>query len=232
MKAPGPKILRDLMMLRGALQHYHPLVIEGHTKDTRDASTVANRIVHNLQERWEIQNMTKPIILISQGDPLKERGISAITRNVAEGLGIKRCLVCLDTDIDPNHTVKADRHDVIYEIKYSQLLDILQEEHHDGEAILKKLEMAVDDELALKNEKRIKTGKGPLASWYKDYAMLQEVTKSAMKFVSGGDLTLAHTVESITEFSVTSFYSVGVDLGLVHADDILPYSEVNEQMEL
>ncbi len=168
--------------------------------------------------------MTKPIILMSQGDPLKERGISAITRNVAEGLGVKRCLICLDDDINPNHTLRADRLDVIYEMKYSQLLTILQEEHHHGETILKQLEMAVDEELARKNEKRINLGKGPLATWYKDYAMLQEVTKSAMKFVSGGDLTLAHTVEDITEFSVTSFYSVGVDLGLVHDDDIMPYS--------
>jgi hypothetical protein len=104
------------MMLRGTLQQYHPLVIEGHghTRDTRCASTVANRIVNSLQERWEEQNMTQPIILVSQGDPLQESGISAITRNVAKGLGVKRCLVCFDDYIDPGHSVNADRHSVIY----------------------------------------------------------------------------------------------------------------------
>ena len=40
-----------------------------------------------------------------------------MTRCVANNLGIKRCLVCLDEDIDPEHTILADRHDVIYELK-------------------------------------------------------------------------------------------------------------------
>jgi hypothetical protein len=51
--------------------------------------------------------------------------------------------------------------------------------------------------------------------------LLQEVTKSAMKIVAG-DLTLAHTIEEITEFSVTSFYSDGIDFGLVHEENVVP----------
>jgi hypothetical protein len=207
------------MMLRGTLQQYHPLVIEGHTRDTRCASTVANRIVNSLQQRWEEQNMTKPIILVSQGDPLQESGISAITRNVAKELGVKRCLVCFDDYIDPEHSMNADRHGVIYEMKYSQLLDVLKE--HD-EHLFHRLEQAVDREISNKNDRRKQFGKEPLASYYKNYALLQEVTKSAIKIVSG-DLTLAHTIEEITEFSVTSFYSVGIDLGLVHEEDVVPY---------
>ena len=77
-------------------------------------------------------------------------------------------------------------------------------------------------EISNKNDRRKQVGKEPLASYYKNYALLQEVTKSAMKIVSG-DLTLAHTIEEITEFSVTSFYSVGIDLGLVHEEDVVPY---------
>jgi hypothetical protein len=149
------------MMLRATLQQYHPLVIEGHTRDTRCASTVANRIVNRLQQRWEENNMTKPIILVSQGDPLAESGLSAITRNVAKGLGVSRCLVCLDDYIDPEHSVNADRHSVIYEMKYSQLLDVLKE--HD-EHLFHRLEQAVDRELSNKNDRRKQVGKEPLAS--------------------------------------------------------------------
>jgi len=212
------------MMLRGTLQQYHPLVIEGHghTRDTRCASTVANRIVNSLQQRWEEQNVTKPIILVSQGDPLQESGISAITRNVAKGLGVKRCLVCFDDYIDPGHSVNADRHSVIYEMKYSQLLDVLKE--HD-EHLFHRLEQAVNREISNKNDRRKQVGKEPLASYYKNYALLQEVTKSAMKIVAG-DLTLAHTIEEITEFSVTSFYSDGIDFGLVHEENVVPYVEL------
>jgi hypothetical protein len=61
--------------------------------------------------------------------------------------------------------------------------------------------------------------------YYKDYVLLQEVTKSAMKIVAG-DLTLAHTIEEITEFSVTSFYSVGIDFGLVHEENVVPHVEL------
>ena len=201
MKVPPPKMLKDLVVLRSTLQQFHPLVIEGHTRDTRDASTVANHIVANLQKHWKERNMTKPVILVSQGDPLKERGISAITRGVADGLGIKRCLVCLDDDIDPGHSLNADRHEVIYEMKFSQLLDVLHE--HD-EGVVKRLTQAVDNQLLVKNNRRQEVGKDPLAYWYKDYALLQEVTKSALKVVTG-EMTLAHTIDQIEEFSVTSF---------------------------
>jgi hypothetical protein len=224
MKMASPKILKDLMILRATLQQYHPLVIEGsgHRFDTRCASTVANRIVNSLQLRWEEQNMTKPIIIMSQGDPLQKSGISAITSNVAKELGVKRCLVCFDDHIDPQHSVDADRENVIYEMKYSQLLDVLNE--HD-EHLFRRLEQAVERKLAIMSDRRKKVGKDPVASYYKDYALLQEVTKAAMKIVSG-DLTLAHTVEEIAEFSVTSFYSVGIDLGLVHEEDVVSYVEM------
>jgi len=94
---PSVKILKNLVMLRQALQGYHPLVIEGHGQriDKRCAKTIANSIADHLQKRWKNQNMTKPIILISQGDPLEKSGISAITRNVAKELELKRCLICL-----------------------------------------------------------------------------------------------------------------------------------------
>uniref|UniRef100_A0A7S1YP48 Shikimate kinase n=1 Tax=Ditylum brightwellii TaxID=49249 RepID=A0A7S1YP48_9STRA len=217
---PKPKLLQDLLILKATLQQYHPLVIEGHTKDIRNPSIVASRIVQNLQTRWNSQKMTKPVLLISQGDPLKERGISAITRNVGVELGIKRFLVCLDEDIFPPHTKNADRHDVIYETKYSLMVDMIRN-HHD-ETFIHNIEEAVDKELYLKNKRSMEQNQQPLADWYRDFALLQEVTKTAVK-IAAGEFTLAHTVDDMEEFSVTSFYSVGVELGLYEKDDILPY---------
>ena len=220
MKMASPTILRNILAIRSTLSKYHPLVIEGHRRDVRDPSIVANRIISNLQTHWEEKNITKPILLITQGDPLTEKGISAITRNVANGLNAKRCFVCLDEEIDPNHTLLADRHDVIYELKYSQLIEILKDR---DEEIVNRLSNAVENTISHKNRKRSELGKKPLADWYPEYALLQEVTKSALKIVSG-DITVAHTTNDIMEFSVTSFYEVGLDLGLINDEDMLYFS--------
>jgi hypothetical protein len=153
---------------------------------------------------------------VTQGDPLTERGISAITRCVANELGIKRCLVCLDRHIDPEHSILADRHDVLYEMTYSQLVEILNNGEGAKNDNIDKLTEAIDNTIARKNAQRKEQGKEPLADWYKKYALLQEVTKSAFKQV-GGEVTVAHAhaTDEIREFSVTSFYLVGLELGLI-----------------
>ena len=122
-----------------------------------------------------------------------EKGISAITRIVANELGVKRCLVCLDEDIDPEHSQLADRHDVIYELKYSQLVNILNgvtddgdattssslqkkvmdESHKEAQLIAQQLTEAIDNTITLKNEKRSTLGQEELADWYRKYALLQ-----------------------------------------------------------
>ena len=228
------KILQSVLSIQTTLSKYHPLLIEGHSIDTRDPSTVANQITKNLRRSWKERNVTKPIILITQGDPLTEKGISAITRCVANNLGIKRCLVCLDEHIDPEHAILADRHDVLYELTYSQLVQILNDTSLDrgtsGEEIIDtniaKLSKAVDNTIARKNERRDALGKDPLADWYKKYALLQEVTKSALKQISG-EVTVAHATDEIMEFSVTSFYEVGLDLGLIDVQDMVNFSTEN-----
>lgn len=228
MKVNNVTILRNLFTIRSTLSQYHPLLIEGHTKDSRDPSQVASRIVSSLQSHFDERNITKPIILISQGDPLTEKGISAITRHVAETLNIKRCLICLDQDIDENHMKLADRHDVIYELKYSQLLHILREHEHN---IVDRLTKAVHNKITYKNNKRAEIGKDSLADWYRTYALLQEVSKSALKIISGG-VTVAHTIAEIEEFSVTSFYEVGLDLDLIQEIDIVSYFQPTEDQAL
>mmetsp|Transcript_27771 Transcript_27771/g.50144 ORF Transcript_27771/g.50144 Transcript_27771/m.50144 type:complete len:208 (+) Transcript_27771:25-648(+) len=205
----------------------------GHSRDTRDPAIVATQIVSNLRQSWTERNVTKPPILITQGDPLTERGISAITRLVASELGVKRCLICLDDDIDAEHSRLADRHDVVYELRYSQLVDILNNEkmaHVDknNEMTSKKLTDAIENKIAIKNDKRKSLGKDDLADWFQKYALLQEVTKAALKGISG-EVTVAHATGDIAEFSVTSFYEVGLELGLIdEKNDMVYYTESNE----
>ena len=171
-------ILRSVLSIQSTLSTFHPLLIEGHSRDTRDPAIVATQIVSNLRRSWTERNVTKPPILITQGDPLTERGISAITRLVASELGVKRCLICLDEDIDADHSRLADRHDVVYELKYSQLVDILnsetvEENNENNEMTSKKLTDAIENKIVMKNDKRKILGKDDLADWFQKYALLQ-----------------------------------------------------------
>lgn len=69
-----------------ALQSYHPLIVEGMGGyDRRDPKEVSQHIVETLQKHWRELPPQKPVLLITQGDPYEERGISAITRQVCDG---------------------------------------------------------------------------------------------------------------------------------------------------
>ena len=89
---------------------------------------------------------------------------------------------------------------------------------------LKTIENSVDECLAGKNAKRGDEGKPPLRDYYCDFALLQEVTKVACKQICGG-LTVAQTSSEISEFSVSSFYRVGLASGLINAREMVPYSD-------
>ena len=84
------------------------------------------------------------------------------------------------------------------------------------------LEQAVDAALAEKDRQRESEGKAPLQSYYRDFALLQEVTKATCNVICG-DLTIAHTSAEISTFSVTSFYAVGLAMGLIDAGQIVPF---------
>jgi hypothetical protein len=204
------------------LQSYHPLVIEGMGGyDPRKPAPVASLILTQLQERWLVDPPSKPILLITQGDPHEERGISAVTRLVADGLGIFRAMTFLDTNIADYHAPNADRYKVIIEIPYSTLANTLQT---GIPGALETIEDSVDESLAEKNAKRADQGKPPLQDYYRDFALLQEVTKVACKQICGC-LTVAHTSSDISEFSVSSFYRVGLASGLIDANEMVPYSD-------
>jgi len=208
--------------------------------DPRPPAKVAANIVASLQSHWasaaaSSPSAAKPKLLMTQGDPASERGISAITPLVAELLGIQRGLVVLDEDIDPHHTVHAPRDDVVVEFKYSDMLRVLENSSGSGDKSCapSRLEGVVDAYLARKNAQRLQrdNSKPPLPSYFKDYAMLQEVTKAACRVVCE-DVTVAHTAREISDFSVTSFYEVGIELGLLDFDKhYVPYGVVDEELD-
>ena len=202
------------------LAQYHPLIIEGMGGyDPRDPEPVALQIASQLRARWQADPPTKPVILVTQGDPIEARGISAITRGVAAALELPRAMIFLDPAIADYHKPNADHHGVILEIPYSMLTSFL-----DGAqpGCIITLERAIDAALANKNEQREREGKGPMQSYYRDFARLQEVTKAACNRICG-EITVAHTSAEISAFSVTSFYEVGVALGLIDANQIVLY---------
>ena len=203
-----------------SLAQYHPLIIEGMGGyDPRDPEPIARQITSQLRERWQAQPPSKPVLLLTQGDPIEERGISAITRHVADELSVPRAMVFLDPDIADYHKPNADHHGVILEIRYSALTSLLQRERA---GVMSTLERAIDAALAEKDHQRESEGKAPLQSYYRDFALLQEVTKAACNVICG-DLTIAHTSAKISPFSVTSFYEVGLAMGLIDAGQIVPF---------
>ena len=203
-----------------ALAQYHPLSIEGMGGyDPREPAPVAMQIVSQLHDRWRERPLAKPVILVTQGDPLEARGISAITRHVTDELDIPRAMAFLDPDIADYHKPNADHHGVILEIPYSLLTKVVENKHL---GVMAALEQAVDRALVEKNQQRDIAGKGALQSYYRDFALLQEVTKATCNVICGA-LTVAHTSAEISPHSVTSFYRMGVALGLIGAEQIMPY---------
>ena len=203
-----------------ALAEYHPLIIEGMGGyDPRDPEPIALQIASQLRTRWQAQPPAKPVMLVTQGDPIEQHGISAITRRIASELDIPRAMAFLDPSIADYHKPNADHHGVILEIPYSLLVSGLEKERPD---VMIKLEQAVEVALTSKNEQREREGKAPLQSYYRDFALLQEVTKAACHCICG-EITVAHTSADISPFSVTSFYEISLSLGLVNTDHIEPF---------
>ncbi len=186
--------------------------------DPRDPALVAAEVSERLMSYWGQNQVQKPKLLITQGDPLEERGISAITPLVAARFGLSRGLVCLDEEIAEYHSPNADRDNVILEVKYSQLVAVL---NHSRPGIMERLKRAIEDRIDRKNQKRKALGENPLKDYFRDFALLQEVTKAACSQLCRG-ITVAHTSSEISEFSVTGFYTVGLELGLVDPDDMVP----------
>ena len=203
------------------LAAYHPLIIEGMGGYDHRQPEPSQRGSSRIFMSGGRPASRKPIILVTQGDPIEDRGISAITRLVAAEFRVPRAMSFLDSEIADYHKPKADHHGVILEVPYSALTSLLESERP---GLMNTLELAVDIILTDKNRQREREGRGALQSYYRDFALLQEVTKAACH-QNCGDLTVAHTSADISPFSVTSFYQVCLDLDLIEADQIVPYKD-------
>lgn len=214
------RTMTPLPELMERLRTHHPLVIEGMSGyDPRAPEPVASHIVDRLTAHWHANPYRKPIALITQGDPIKERGISAITRLVSESLSVPRFMIYLDPYIADYHLKDADQYRVELTLPYSALLDHLATIHPNSEALLtERIKRLID----AKNRTRKELGKPPLQSYYRDFALLQEVTKAACRSLCG-DITIIHTSAVIPPFSVSSFFEVGLDLGFIHPDDMIAF---------
>lgn len=202
------------MMPLEAFKQYHPLFVEGMSGyDTRDPEWVAASVVASLREHWITNPPTKPVLLMLQGDPLTERGISAITRRVASNLGVPRGLIVLDEDIAAYHSPNADRDNVVVETRYSAVAAWL-ESHKPG--ILDRVEAGIQALIQEKNREREELDKAPLADYFPLFATLQEISKGAISVLCD-EMTLVHTSREVAASSVSSFYTVGLALELYGA---------------
>ena len=197
--------MTPLPELMERLRTHHPLVIEGMSGyDPRAPEPVASHIVDRLTAHWHAYPYRKPIALISQGDPIEERGISAITRLVSESLSVPRFMIYLDPYIADYHLKDADQYRVELTLPYSALLDHLATIHPNSEALL----MNESRDSSTRRTGRERNLKPPLQSYYEDFAKLQEVTKAACRSLCG-DITIIQTSAEIPPFSVSSFLRSG-----------------------
>ena len=212
--------MTHLQELMERLRTHHPLVIEGMSGyDPRAPEPIANHIVDRLNAHWHAKPHRKPVALITQGDPIAERGISAITRLVSDALSVPRFMIYLDPHIADYHLNDADHCRVELTLPYSALLDHLATIYPNSKALLtERINKLID----VKNRARKKLGKPPLQSYYRDFALLQEVTKAACRSLCD-DVTIIQTSAEIPPFSVSSFFEVGLDLGFIRPDDMIPF---------
>jgi hypothetical protein len=202
------------------LSDYHPVLVEGMgAYDQRDPLKVAQQVCRQLGCHWVQQPPTKPLILLTQGDPLSAKGISAITPLVAEHFGMPRGLIYLDEHIADYHWRDADRSNVLLTLPYSAMAQYLE---HSQNGIVARIASLIDRHIEEKNVTRSALEKPPLPDYFRDFALLQEVTKAACS-CRCGEITIAHTTADIPEFSVTRFYTIGLELGLIDPADMVPF---------
>ena len=200
---------------------YHPVIIEGMGGyDKRDPHQVASQVAKRLMQHWTRKPPAKSLLILTQGDPIEATGISAVTLCVAQYLGIQRGLVYLDEHIADYHWPNADRREMVFELGYSELAVQLNNRLPGS---IQRIEAAIEGQINKKNRDRSAQGNPALKDYFRDFALLQEVTKAACSRLCEG-VTVVHTSKNISVYSVTSFYTVGLELGLVDLDNMVSYS--------
>ena len=203
------------------LGNYHPVLVEGMgAYDQRDPLDVAEQVCRQLTRHWVHRPPSKPLILLTQGDPISAKGISAITPLVAEHFGIPRGLIYLDEHIADYHWRDADRTNMTLALPYSVMAQILERSQN---GLVTRIAALIDRHIAEKNVTRNVLDKPPLPNYFRDFALLQEVTKAACSYRCS-EITIAHTTDDIAEFSVTHFYTAGLALGLIDPAEMVPFN--------
>ena len=120
----------------------------------------------------------------------------------------------------PRARSHADRLGVTTELSYSTVAASL------GPTDLDRLTSALEVALDSKRREREAADGLTIASYFLQYALLQEVSKAALQRACGR-ITLAHTMPAaeISPFSVTSFYRVGTATGLYEEADVVAYAD-------
>lgn len=200
-------------------KQYHPLFVEGMSGyDPRNPDRVATSVVASVRKYWKTHPPTKPVLLMLQGDPLTERGISAITRRVANALCVPRGLIVLDEEVAHYHSPNADRDNVVLETRYSVVAAWLES---CKPGILDHVEAGIQNLIQDKNREREVLDKPPLADYFLLFAMLQEISKGTFLALCG-EMTLVHTSRDVVASSVSSFYTVGLALELYSPHCVAP----------
>ena len=213
---------QNVKNVQAVIGSFHPIFIEGMGGyDRRDPKCVAEKIVKILEDHWIQNPPSMPRLVMTQGDPREKNGVGAITPIVAEYFGVCRGIAYLDEEISDYHFRDADRENMIIEVKYSQLVEGI-DYYQNG--LFGRIEGAIDREIEKKNYRRASLGKKPLEQYFRTFALLQEVTKAACKLFCNG-ISIIHTSAQISEFSVSSFCTVGLELGVISSEDMINYSD-------
>ena len=93
---------------------------------------------------------------------------------------------------------------------------------HSQNGLVTRITALIDRHIAEKNVTRNALEKPPLPDYFRDFALLQEVSKAACAYRCG-EITVAHTTDDIAEFSVTHFYTVGLALGLIDPTNMVSF---------
>ena len=193
--------------------------------DRRDAAVVARRVADNLLAAGVPPGPDSPALVVTQGDPAGPRGIAAVTRGVAQRLGLERSMAVLDPELDPEHARRADRQGIRSCIRYGALAAEAARLPAQGHGqVLALVEEAVRAGIEARNLRRAELGKAPLAEHFPRFARLQELTKIVLRR-HADRLLVAHTAARISPFSVTSFCEVGLGAGLVAPEDMVAFGE-------
>ena len=168
--------------------------------DPRDPDRVATSVVASVRKHWVTHPPTKPVLLMLQGDPLTERGISAITRQVANALCVPRALIVLDEAIADYH-FNADRGNVVLETRYS-VVAAWFESYKPG--ILDRVDNGIQALIQEKNRERAASAS---RHWLTTFHSLRCCKRSLRARFSAlcGEMTLVHTSREVVAASVSSF---------------------------